>query len=72
MPNQKVKQSRQKVKQKGQDLFDWWNNKATLRPGDEIPTVLQKIGIRILGILLMIIFSPILLAIFILVIAVSL
>ena len=66
------KKSTHKVKQKSQDLFDWWNAKARLHPGDKIQTVALKIGIRILGIVLMLIFSPILLAIFLLVMAVSL
>jgi lipopolysaccharide/colanic/teichoic acid biosynthesis glycosyltransferase len=68
----KPKKQSQKVKQKSKDLFDRWNHAATIRKGDIPPVILKKLGIRILGIILLIIFSPILLAIFILVVAVSL
>jgi len=66
------KQKTKKVKKKGKDLFDQWNHAATIRKGDTPPIILKKLGIRLLGIILLIIFSPILLAIFILVVAVSL
>ena len=60
------------VRKKSKDLFDRWNAAATIKKGDIPPVILKKLGIRILGIVLLIIFSPILLAIFILVLAVSL
>lgn len=66
------KKRTKQVRKKGQDLFDRWNAAATIKKGDIPPVILKKLGIRILGILLLIIFSPILLAIFILVLAVSL
>ncbi|MEQ8909376.1 MAG: hypothetical protein RIC95_09300 [Vicingaceae bacterium] len=62
----------QKVKKKGKDLFDRWNAAAAIQEGDSATTILKKLAIRIGGILLFIIFSPALLAIFILVLAVSL
>jgi hypothetical protein len=66
------KKKTKQVRKKGQDLFDRWNQAATIRKGDTPHIILKKLGIRLLGIILLIIFSPILLAIFILVIAVSL
>lgn len=57
---------------KAQDLFDWWNEKATIQRGDSAGTIFKKIGIRILGVIVLIIFSPILLAVFLMVLAVSL
>jgi hypothetical protein len=60
------------LNKKGKDLFDRWNEKASIKDGDQLPTVLKKVGIRIGGILLFIIFSPLLLIIFIFVVAVSL
>lgn len=60
------------LNRKGKDLFDRWNEKASIKAGDELPTVIKKVGIRIGGILLMILFSPLLLIIFVFVIAVSL
>jgi hypothetical protein len=55
-----------------QDLFDRCNSASKILDGDTPKVVLKKIGIRLLGILLFILFSPILFAIFILVLAVSL
>jgi len=57
---------------KAKDIFDWWNDKARINSEDSKTTVLKKIGIRLLGIILLIIFSPILLAVFLVVLAVSL
>lgn len=57
---------------KAKGLFEWWNNKATILENDTTGVKVKKIGIRVGGILLMIIFSPILLAIFITVMAVTL
>ena len=60
------------VNAKAQSLFEWWNEKATIVKDDSVVTILTKIGIRLLGILLLIIFSPIIVVIFIMVIAISL
>ena len=57
---------------KAQDIFDWWNSKATIERGDSTATIVKKIAIRILGVIVLIIFSPILLAVFLMVLAVSL
>lgn len=66
------KKPQKQLNKRGKDLFDRWNEKASIKDGDELPTVLKKVGIRIGGILLFILFSPLLLIIFILVVAVSL
>lgn len=64
--------SKKQLNKKGKDLFDRWNEKASIKEGDPFPVVLKKIGIRIGGILLFILFSPILFIIFVFVVAVSL
>lgn len=66
------KKPQKQLNKRGKDIFDRWNEKASIKEGDELPTVLKKVGIRIGGILLLIIFSPLLLIIFIFVIAFSL
>jgi len=60
------------VNAKAQGLFDWWNEKAKIEKGDSVKTILSKIAIRLIGILLLIIFSPILVVIFVMVVAISL
>lgn len=55
-----------------QDIFDWWNAKASIKKEDSLQTKLKKILIRILGIIILIIFSPILLVIFLFVFAIAL
>tara|TARA_R110000868_G_scaffold43593_3_gene146283 strand:- start:95 stop:307 length:213 start_codon:yes stop_codon:yes gene_type:complete len=64
--------SKKQLNKKGKDLFDRWNEKASIQEGDQFPVVLKKVGIRIGGILLFILFSPILFIIFVFVVAVSL
>lgn len=44
---------------KSMDAFKWWNNLATLNKEDSIPMSLVKIGIRIVGIIVLIAISPI-------------
>ena len=60
------------VNAKAQSLYEWWDEKATIVKDDSGAAILAKIGIRLLGILLLIIFSPIIVVIFIMVIAISL
>mgnify|MGYP001199085077 CR=1 FL=1 len=60
------------VKKQGQDLFDQWNAACKINEGDSFTEKLKKVMYRLGGILLMILFSPILLIIFIFVVAVSL
>lgn len=54
------------------DIFDWWNQKARIRDEDNGITILKKIGIRLAGIILIIIFSPVLIVIFLVVFAMAL
>ena len=63
---------KKQLNKKGKDIFDWWNQKASIKDGDQFPTVMKKVAIRISGILLFLLFSPLLLVIFIFVVAVSL
>ena len=44
---------------KSMDAFKWWNNLATLNKEDSIPMSLVKIGVRIVGIIVLIAISPI-------------
>lgn len=60
------------VKKQGQDIFDRWNNACKISKQDTSLERLKKIAIRTGGILLMIIFSPLLFIIFVFVVAVSL
>lgn len=60
------------VKKQGQDLFDQWNEACKINEDDSFAEKLKKVIYRLGGILLMILFSPILLIIFIFVVAVSL
>ncbi len=73
MNNKESTKRKKIIEQSGaQDLFDKWNQNSKILAGDSSTVILKKISIRILGILLFLMFSPILLAIFILVLAVSL
>jgi hypothetical protein len=60
------------VNAKAQGLFEWWSEKAKIEDEDSTKKILYKIAIRIIGILLLIIFSPILVVIFVIVVAISL
>ncbi len=53
----------QKLKASTKDLFDQWRDATTLRSGDSSSTRWYKITMRILGIVLIIIFSPLILLI---------
>jgi hypothetical protein len=46
------------------EWFDQWRKRSRIEPGDSLKTILGKIVIRILGIITLIILSPILLIIF--------
>ncbi len=54
------------------DIFDWWNQKAKIKEEDSTLTIFKKIGIRLAGIILLVIFSPVLIVIFLFVIAMAL
>lgn len=43
------------------DVFRWWNERSTILPGDSFNTKVSKILIKLLGILFLVIFSPLLL-----------
>ncbi|MFT5668763.1 MAG: hypothetical protein ACI9DK_002968 [Vicingaceae bacterium] len=60
------------VNAKAQGFFEWWNERAKIEAGDSVKAILSKIAIRLIGILLLIIFSPILAVIFVMVVAISL
>jgi hypothetical protein len=60
------------VNVKAQGLFERWNERAKIEASDSVKTILSKIAIRLIGILLLIIFSPILVVIFVMVVAISL
>ena len=55
------------VNEKAQGLYEWWNEKATIVKGYSTTTILSKIAFHLTGILFLIIFSPILVVIFIMV-----
>ncbi len=54
------------------DLFDQWRDNSRIEQGDSAKTIAKKLAIQVFGILLMLLFSPILLIIFLFVVAVSL
>jgi len=47
------------VLDKSMEAFKWWNNLATLNKEDSIPMSMVKIGIRIVGVIVLIALSPI-------------
>lgn len=49
------------VKGQAQGLFDWWMELSSIQPGDGVAKIIQRVLIRIAGIIFMIVFSPILL-----------
>jgi hypothetical protein len=68
----KQKDKKEPLKSGAEDLFDSWRRSSRIEPEDSTLTILKKIGIKIGGILLFILFSPLLLIIFLFVVAVSL
>ena len=43
-----------------EDAWTWWNERASFKEGDTWGIKLKKIGIRLIGIIVMVIFSPVL------------
>lgn len=64
--------SESNIQSGAKDLFDQWRDNSRIEQGDSGKTIAKKLGIRVFGILLMLLFSPILLIIFLFVVAVSL
>ncbi len=60
------------IRSGAEDLFDAWKRRSRIEAQDPTATILKKVGIKIGGILLFILFSPLLLVIFLFVVAVSL
>ncbi|MEM6317522.1 MAG: hypothetical protein AAF960_07615 [Bacteroidota bacterium] len=48
-----------KMVDKATETYKWWNNLATLNPQDSIGLTIAKIGIRVLGVIVLIALSPI-------------
>lgn len=46
---------------KAKDTYQWWDNLATLNENDPVPVMLGKIGIRVVGIIVLIAMSPLIL-----------
>jgi hypothetical protein len=67
-----VEKGESEVQKGARDLFDRWNAKAKIDKSDDLPTRLKKIGIRIGGIILLMLFSPLLAVIFVFVILAAL
>ena len=44
-----------------QGVFEWWNERSSISPGDSLYTKISKILIRLLGIIFLVAFSPLLL-----------
>lgn len=72
MKNNRTKKIKHKAKSGAKDIFDLWLEKSRIKEEDNWKVILKKISIKILGIFLLLLFSPILLIIFIMVVAVSL
>lgn len=51
------------IKKSSKDLFDQWRDNSRIKDYDDLPTRVRKIFVRILGIILIIIFSPLILLI---------
>ncbi len=58
MPDQEPKNAKQKLQESTRGIFKEWNDKATIHKGDSTLIIIKKIIIRIIGIILMTIFSP--------------
>lgn len=48
--------------EKATETYKWWNNLATLHPEDPFLVGMGKIGIRLLGILILLALSPLIIA----------
>ncbi|CAH0999141.1 hypothetical protein LEM8419_00438 [Neolewinella maritima] len=48
--------------EKAAETYQWWNNLATLHPEDPFLVGVGKIGIRVLGILILLALSPLIIA----------
>ena len=48
--------------EKAAETYKWWNNLATLHPEDPFLVGAGKIGIRLLGILILLALSPLIIA----------
>lgn len=68
----KSEQEKKSLKSGAEDLFDTWRRASRITSTDSTLTILKKVGIKMGGILLFILFSPLLLVIFLFVVAVSL
>lgn len=44
-----------------EDIWAWWNERATFKEGDTWSAKIKKIGIRFIGVILLVVFSPVLL-----------
>jgi hypothetical protein len=60
---QMVEHTKNKLKRSSKDLFDRWRDSTELKKGDQFPERVKKILFRVLGIILIIIFSPLILLI---------
>ena len=47
--------------EKSRAAYQWWDNLATLNAEDPVPVMLAKIGVRIVGVLVLIGLSPLIL-----------
>lgn len=72
MEEEKTNNKDKGIKSGAEDIFDTWRRKSRIESNDSTTTILKKVGIKIGGILLFILFSPLLLVIFLFVVAVSL
>lgn len=60
---EKPPKKKKNIKKSSKDLFDQWRDYSRIEDGDDLPTRVRKILVRILGIILIIIFSPLILLI---------
>ena len=60
------------MKGQAQGLFEWWNELSTILPEDTVLTMIKRVLIRIIGIVLLIIFSPLLLLAFLIIFFIAL
>lgn len=58
MSDQNKKNAKEKLQESTRGIFKEWNDKATIHKNDSTAVVLQKIAIRIAGIVVITLFSP--------------
>ncbi|NJC28118.1 hypothetical protein [Neolewinella antarctica] len=60
-PKEQPKAATEELTSKVKDTYEWWNNLATINAEDPFLVGAMKIGVRLIGILILLALSPLIL-----------